>query len=645
MAPAKILCYGDSNTAGYFQRGSQFHPYAKMLSKELQAAGFSADVKHCGLSGLTAEELVPKIRAPRIMDVCQHPGSGLQYLLKQMKPVDLVIIMLGTNDIGKGTDAKRTMNYVRQLNSVCHEMNVPTFLLGPPTIASGPVRFTRDQLAKMLESYARVTPDVIGYTDAEKHVPRHLFDSDGLHFSPQGAAGLAKALAPMVIKALNSAGAKKQKFFEVGQELEYFNGSEWVNCKVTTVNRNGGITVDAVPNKQISPEEQATKIRLRGALSVGDAVEYFSTSANAWVPAKVVKTEGYKISLDVKAGVWLTAEEQKTKIRASAPPAASVEAEPATAVAAVTIAGARFVVGQHLQYYSSTVPGWIGCVVLGVDAATGNVQVDVRPHHWFTPEEQTGKIRAPPATGAHIYDAGDRVEYSMDHGHHWVACRVNSVGKDGSLMLGTKPPVKVPAAVVKQKVRRVEGKATRTVHEAVEYFSARYNTWLPCTVTKVSPDGSIEVSVKEGYAISKEEQHQKVRSPAPAAAPEGKIRVGQALEYNSKSAGGWIACVCTKVGADGSIQLDVKPDFDFTPEAIAEKIRVPGSLEIEVKREPLVVGQTVEVLVGEAWVKTTVIAVEADGGVRLENEPDKVLAVEEQNEVTRLPRDEFVHYS
>eukprot|EP00971_Amphidinium_carterae_P332744 6467042-Amphidinium_carterae.1 len=59
-------------------------------------------VTHCGLSGLTAEELLAKQGAPAIRDVCGSVGKGLACMLSEA-PQDLVLIMLGTNDLGKGT--------------------------------------------------------------------------------------------------------------------------------------------------------------------------------------------------------------------------------------------------------------------------------------------------------------------------------------------------------------------------------------------------------------------------------------------------------------------------------------------------------------------------------------------------------------
>lgn len=295
--------------------------------------------------------------------------------------------------------------------------------------------------------------------------------------------------------------------------------------------------------------------------------------------------------------------------------------------------------GAEVQYYSVTLPGWISCKIAAVDGSSGAVQVDCKPGHWIYAAEQASRIRALPAADVYRYDAGDLVEF-MDEGGHWVACRVFNVEGDGTVVLDTTPMARVPAGATAQRVRAQPTKP-RALGESVEYYSARYTSWLSCTVTAAHPDGSIEISVKPGYRMSKEEQLEKVRSPVGEREDASKRHVGQTLEYNSSSAGGWIACRCTKVGEDGSIQIDMKPHYDISPEEQARKIRVPAARPIALERAPFTLGLEVDVLVGDAWVKTTVAAVEANGSVRLANNPQVVLNVEEQNERTRLPRDGF----
>ncbi|MDO4262011.1 MAG: SGNH/GDSL hydrolase family protein [Eubacteriales bacterium] len=88
-----IVCFGDSNTHGYNSRTmgrfTREERWTALLQRQL-GAGY--DVKEEGLSGRTT-----------VFDDPLHEGlSGLSYLypcLMSHEPVDLLIVMLGTNDV------------------------------------------------------------------------------------------------------------------------------------------------------------------------------------------------------------------------------------------------------------------------------------------------------------------------------------------------------------------------------------------------------------------------------------------------------------------------------------------------------------------------------------------------------------------
>ena len=92
----RILCYGDSNTWGYIpgsnhQRYDENTRWTRLLSKKL---GKDYEIIEEGLSGRTLISNDPR------------PGkegrSGYQYLIPCLathEPIDLVILMLGTNEL------------------------------------------------------------------------------------------------------------------------------------------------------------------------------------------------------------------------------------------------------------------------------------------------------------------------------------------------------------------------------------------------------------------------------------------------------------------------------------------------------------------------------------------------------------------
>jgi len=198
----QILCYGDSNTAGYCAEGTRFVPYGKALSKALEQAGVACQVSICGLSGLTGKELVAKAGEPAIRDNCGSIGRGLEHILDNQE-TDMVIIMVGTNDLGMGTHPVKILQYVSHLHNICHVRSVRTFALAPPAVLNGPRRAARDYFALLLNDWQGRTPDTVVCKDAESLVPRRrqdLWEPDQLHLTPAGSRELGIQLAPEVAK-------------------------------------------------------------------------------------------------------------------------------------------------------------------------------------------------------------------------------------------------------------------------------------------------------------------------------------------------------------------------------------------------------------------------------------------------------------
>lgn len=93
----RILCFGDSNTWGYDPETFFRYPEEVRWTGRLQAAHPDWRIVECGLNG----------RTTAFPDPLEPGRSGLEYLpvaLKTHDPLDLVVLMLGTND------AKRRMH-------------------------------------------------------------------------------------------------------------------------------------------------------------------------------------------------------------------------------------------------------------------------------------------------------------------------------------------------------------------------------------------------------------------------------------------------------------------------------------------------------------------------------------------------------
>lgn len=209
--PAKhILCYGDSLTAGYFNKGRSFEPYARALTEKLADIGMACRISFCGFSGRTAEEMV-QTASGSLKDIVGLRGKGLIRTLEEDGPFDLVIIMAGTNDLGFGADHSQIIGWLQSLHAMCHERCVPTVSLAPPPApCSGPAReVNRQHLAAKLKRALQVcrkgVERMATIIDPADHVPMEnakLWDPDGLHFSAAGSRTLGRGLAAVVVERL-----------------------------------------------------------------------------------------------------------------------------------------------------------------------------------------------------------------------------------------------------------------------------------------------------------------------------------------------------------------------------------------------------------------------------------------------------------
>lgn len=209
MAEKTILCYGDSNTYGY-------DPTTRLR--------FSSDIRWTGRLGRI---LGPGFRI--IEEGCNgrttmydYPDeswkNGLHYLrpcLNSHKPLDIVILMLGTNDLKEifHASAQEIAENAGRLAAVIQEFtaekqgSVPQIILvSPPRIGPGitssPFRgeFTQRAVTESAEfsAYYRQEAGRRGcvFFDAAQYVRPSREDS--LHLMPEAHAALAEGFGAMI---------------------------------------------------------------------------------------------------------------------------------------------------------------------------------------------------------------------------------------------------------------------------------------------------------------------------------------------------------------------------------------------------------------------------------------------------------------
>lgn len=198
-----ILCYGDSNTWGQRPDKGRYAADVRWTGLLQRSLGQNYYVIEEGLSSRTTD-----------LDYARKPGrNGKTYLapcLDSHRPLDLVILMLGTNDfkIEFNRSATDIAEAVRSLVQIIQEKTAAKILLVSPILVDDTTTLFQklypdyynhesvvksQQLAAEIEKVANETGCV--FADASQvAVP----GEDGIHFSVEAHAGLGELVAKKV---------------------------------------------------------------------------------------------------------------------------------------------------------------------------------------------------------------------------------------------------------------------------------------------------------------------------------------------------------------------------------------------------------------------------------------------------------------
>mmetsp|Transcript_9248 Transcript_9248/g.11671 ORF Transcript_9248/g.11671 Transcript_9248/m.11671 type:complete len:238 (-) Transcript_9248:169-882(-) len=202
----KILCFGDSITAGTSPPLNDVFPYARHLeNKIISFSGYESSlVRHFGLPGWSAKDL--------------EGEGGLESILERIKShtgsfPSLSIILAGTNDLAycaNESDCGTILESIVSIHKIANEKGIPSLALSiPPSgwqVQSSEAGRFATIINEKLENWAnneKLTTFV--------PFPISTFDRstgdwapDGLHFSPQGYAHIGERLATVVKEILSS---------------------------------------------------------------------------------------------------------------------------------------------------------------------------------------------------------------------------------------------------------------------------------------------------------------------------------------------------------------------------------------------------------------------------------------------------------
>lgn len=205
----RILCFGDSNTYGYDPAGGRYGESVRWPMVMLSALGDEYAVIEEGFNGRTT-----------VFEDEVEGGykSGLKYLppcLMSHNPLDLVMIMLGTNDLKQrfGLNAFTISQCLERLIKACRDYGADAegapsrvLIMSPALVGDwimdtwlGPI-FGEQAIENsrgLAAEYARVAKSLgCHFMDAAPIV--ELAAEDALHFTPGGQVALGRAAAEKV---------------------------------------------------------------------------------------------------------------------------------------------------------------------------------------------------------------------------------------------------------------------------------------------------------------------------------------------------------------------------------------------------------------------------------------------------------------
>ena len=225
-----VLCYGDSNTYGYMPGTGNRYPKEQRWTGVLEKLlGSDYEIVEEGLNGRTMA--FPRPGAP-----WKNGLDTIKPLIVSHKPVDILVIMLGTNDCGTDVEASlddlkeaaRSLVRAAKEVSLDYQGFIPKILLAAPAPISPEFRSSPfsdkldEESVKKSCQIARLQQEVaeeegLLFMDAGKFVK--VAEPDSEHLTKEGHEILGKEIAKIIIQS--ELGTDAKTLIALGNRLYY----------------------------------------------------------------------------------------------------------------------------------------------------------------------------------------------------------------------------------------------------------------------------------------------------------------------------------------------------------------------------------------------------------------------------------------
>ena len=203
----RILCWGDSNTWGYVpEDGMRYGPGVRWTSRLQEILGRKWEVIEEGLNGRTLATDDP-------LRPLRNGRDALMISLLSHRPIDLLILMLGTNDVKQrmrlepseiGAHLKDIIRELRELDFSPYQVPRRILIIAPAILGPFPLGTDCEDFLGA-EEKSRALPEIfqniaqlLGCEYFDVNSVAKVSPVDGLHLDRSGHFALAEAIATLV---------------------------------------------------------------------------------------------------------------------------------------------------------------------------------------------------------------------------------------------------------------------------------------------------------------------------------------------------------------------------------------------------------------------------------------------------------------